>query len=186
MKLRSSTNGIIEYDSNHFNGQIRHNLIASKYKDGLYRIVLSEDGSRVVPTSIPAIELIGDGGLTVTMAPNGNLVEARLETNAIHVYRPVESVSTRLTIYNIFPRRGGLAGGAILSIYGRNFVGRQIVVFIGTSICTNPIIHISQTMIQCRIPPSMVTGRKDVIVENENGVRETFAMAYQYIRGTQS
>ena len=77
MKLRSSTDGLVEYDSNHFNGEMRHNLIASKYKDGLYRIVLSEDGNSVVPSSILAIELTGDGGLAVTMAPNGNLVNAR-------------------------------------------------------------------------------------------------------------
>jgi Glucose / Sorbosone dehydrogenase/IPT/TIG domain len=185
MKLRSSTDGIIEYDSNHFNGEIRHNLIASKYKNGLYRIVLSADGNSVVPTSIPAIELTGDGGLAVTMAPNGNLLDTRLETGAVYMYRPLEPLSTLLTIYNVFPRRGGLAGGSILSIYGRNFVGTQIVVFVGTSLCTNPIISESYTMIRCQLPPSTVVGRKDVVVENENGVRDIFALAYNYIRGTQ-
>ena len=185
MKLRSSTNGIIEYDSNHFNGEMRHNLIASKYKDGLYRIVLSADGKSVVPTSIPAIELTGDGGLAVAMAPNGNLVDARLSANAVYVYRPLEPVSTVLTIYTVFPRRGGLAGGSILSIYGRNFVGPQIVVFIGTSLCKNPIVSESSTIIRCQIPPSTITGLKDLVVENQNGVREIYIRAYNYVRGTQ-
>lgn len=185
MKLRSSTNGIIEYDSNHFNGEMRHNLIASKYKDGLYRIVLSADGKSVIPTSIPAIELVGDGGLAVAMAPNGNLVDARLAANAVYVYRPMEPpISTDMTIYTVYPRRGGLAGGSILSIYGRNFIGLQIVVFIGTSLCTNPIVSESNTIIRCRIPPSIVAGRKDVVVENENGTREIYTLAYNYIRGT--
>ena len=194
MKLRSSTDGIIEYDSNHFNGELRHNLIASKYKDALYRIVLSADGRSVVTSSKPAIELTGDGGLAVTMAPNGNLLDARLDLNAVHVYRPVvdalvESSSSAaavslMTIYNVFPRRGGLAGGALLSIYGRNFVGTQMVVLVGTSLCRDPVVSASQTKITCRIPPSTVTGRKDVVVEHEYGPRVTYTLAYQYIRGT--
>jgi hypothetical protein len=183
MKLRSSTDGIIEYDSNHFNGELRHNLIVSKYKDGLYRIVLSRDGNSVIPTSIPAIELIGDGGLAVTQAPNGNLFEARFDTNSIYVYRPIEPLSTQMVINTIYPRRGGLVGGSTLSIFGANFLGSQIVVFVGTSICSNPVVTDANTVIHCRIPPSTSIGLKDVIVENDSGVRTTYTLAYQYIRG---
>jgi glucose/arabinose dehydrogenase len=185
MKLRSSTDGIIEYDANHFNGEMRHNLIVSKYKDGLSRIVLSPDGNSVVPTSIPVIDLMGDSGLAVAQAPNGNLVEARFDVNAIHVYSPDEPLATQMTIYSVFPRRGGLAGGSTLSIYGVNFLGSQIVVFVGTSICSNPVVSDANTIVRCTIPPSTNIGIKDVVVENNNGVRTTFNLAYQYIRGSQ-
>jgi Glucose / Sorbosone dehydrogenase/IPT/TIG domain len=185
MKLRSSTDGITEYDANYFNGEMRHNLIVSKYKDGLFRIVLSTDGSSVVTTSIPAIALTGDGGLAVTMAPNGNLLEARFETGAIYVHRPIEPMSSETKIYTVFPRRGGLAGGTTIKIYGTNFVPSKMVVYIGTSLCMNPIVTDQNTVIRCTIPPSITLGRKDVMVENGAGVRVTYSLAYRYIRGSQ-
>ena len=64
--MQSSSNGIIEFESNHFNGQMRGDLIVSKYKDGLYRIILSADGTSVSASSKKAIVLGGDNTLTLT------------------------------------------------------------------------------------------------------------------------
>ena len=55
--MPSSTDGIIEYQADHFDGQLRGNLIASKYLDGLYRVILTPDGLGVVSQSVPPIPL---------------------------------------------------------------------------------------------------------------------------------
>jgi hypothetical protein len=184
MKLQSSTDGIIEYDANYFEGEMRHNLVVSKYLDGLYRIILSPDGNSVIPSSIPAIELGGDNGLSVTLAPNGNLIDARFDDNDGYVYKPDEPSTTEIKIYSVFPRRGGLPGGSNLAVYGANFNGSNVRVFMGTTPCLNPIVNNVNTIIWCTIPASSNVGLKDVVVENSPGNRKTLSNAYRYITGT--
>jgi IPT/TIG domain len=184
MTLQSSTDGIIEFDSNHFDGQMRHNLIvSSKYEDGLFRIILSSDGRSVIINSIPAIPFDGDDTLAVTQAPNGNLIDARYETNECYVYRPYDPPTTSLKIYSVFPRRGGLAGGTTLSIYGANFNGTSILVYVGGSSCSNVAVTNSNTTIHCILPTSQTIGHKNVRVHVGNGKRATLNLAYQYITG---
>jgi IPT/TIG domain/Glucose / Sorbosone dehydrogenase len=184
MTLESSTNGIVEYDANHFDGEMRHNLVVSKYEDGLYRIILSPDGDSVIPNSIPAIELGGNNGLSVTQAPNGNLIDGRFDQNEGYVYTPDEPTTTQLMIYSVFPRRGGLAGGSTLTIYGANFNDSKIKVFIGATICSNHIVSSANSIIRCTIPASTIIGLKDVVVENSPGNSKTLSNAYRYIKGT--
>lgn len=57
-----SVNGIIEYEADCFDKQLRHNLIASRYKNGLYRAILSPDGKSIIPDTIPLIPLVGAAG----------------------------------------------------------------------------------------------------------------------------
>jgi Glucose / Sorbosone dehydrogenase/IPT/TIG domain len=184
MSLQSSTNSVIEYDANYFNGEMRHNLVVSKYEDELYRIILAPDGNSVIPSSIPAIEIGGNNGLAVAQAPNGNLIDVRYDASDLFVYKPVEPTSEQLMVYSVFPRRGGLAGGSTISIYGANFKGPVIKVFIGTSICSNPVLREDNAIIRCTLPPSTTVGLKDVVVETNPGVAKTLSLAYKYIQGT--
>jgi hypothetical protein len=199
MKLRSSSDGIIEYDASYFNNEMRGNLIVSKYKDGLFRIVLSPDGTKVAPYSNPAIVLDGDNGLALTQTPNGNLIDVRYDTNECYVYIPEQPPTTVLTIYSIFPRRGKLQGGSKLSIYGTNFdnsndnnnnnntttiVPLSIVVYVGGYVCSNVIV-ISSTHIDCTIPPSSIVQRANI--EVYKGMEyATFVNGYHYIIGQPS
>ena len=48
------------------NGQLRGNLIYSKYKDPLHRVILTDDGRGVIAQSNPPTELVGDQTLAVT------------------------------------------------------------------------------------------------------------------------
>lgn len=45
---------------------MRGNLIYSKYKDPLHRVILTADGRGVIPQSDPPIKLVGDHTLDVT------------------------------------------------------------------------------------------------------------------------
>jgi hypothetical protein len=183
MSLRSSTNSVIEYDANYFNGEMRNNLVVSKYEDELYRIILAPDGNSVIPSSIPAIEIGGNNGLAVAQAPNGNLIDVRFDSSELFVYKPDEPVTTQLMIYSVFPRRGALVGGSTITIYGVNFDGPAVKVFIGTSACSNLTVNTDRTIVRCTLPPSTTIGLKDVVVETSLGVRKTLSQAYKYIKG---
>jgi hypothetical protein len=180
MKLSSSTDGLIEFESDHFNGQMRGNLIASKFTDGLFRIILSPDGNSVQPSSNPAISLGGDNGLAVTQAPNGNLIDARYSASECYVFIPNESASSVLSVKSVFPRRGGLAGGTTLNIFGVNFSGSPTVT-VGGNPCSD-VVLLSSTKIQCRLSAGTV-GAKDVVV-SIGANSYTFVSGYRFITGT--
>jgi Glucose / Sorbosone dehydrogenase/IPT/TIG domain len=179
LKLASSTDGLIEFESDHFNGQLRGDLILSKYKDGLYRVILSDDGT-VNVNSVPAIELIGDDGLDVTQAPDGSLMDARYEANAVFFFKPDEAPTTKMDVKTVFPRRGGLAGGSKLMIFGVNFDGGTPIVTVGGNACTNAV-QVSTKKIECTLPAGIV-GRADVVV-TIGAASDTYVKGYRYITG---
>jgi len=180
MKLSSSTDGIIEYQSTHFNSQMRGNLIVAKYGGQLSRIILSPDGKSVIPSSDPAIGLGGTSSLDITLAPDGTIISARFKQNDLYYYEPIEPPSSALTIYSVFPRRGGLAGGSKLSIYGANFTG-ALSVTIGGKNCSGVVV-VSSKKITCTIPLGGL-GAADVTVTGGAGT-STMTKAYRYITGT--
>jgi glucose/arabinose dehydrogenase len=177
MSLASSTNGIIEYEADHFGGQLRGNLIASKYTDGLFRIILGPDGESVIPQSNPALPLVGDDGLDVTQAPDGSLIEVRLPTKNIVIHKPNEPPTAELRVNAVFPRRGGNAGGYLLAVYGVNF-SADATVTIGGTACA--IQTKTNSKITCTVPGGQ--GTVDVIVSGTSG-SYTFKRAFRYITG---
>jgi IPT/TIG domain len=201
MRVRSSTCGIIEFESDHFDGQMRGDLILSKYNSDLYRVVLDgKSNGRVVNIfTDPAVALAGNGGLAVTQAPDGSLIDARHTDGECYLYKPIDETTTatnELDIKSVFPRRGGLAGGSKFMIFGVNFkdsarTGRsatetatEVSVTVGERPCTNVVI-VSERKIECLLPPGTV-GRKDVVVSIMVGSTErsdTFVNGYRYITG---
>ena len=175
--MKSSTDGIIEYQADHFDGQLRGNLITSKYTDGLFRVILTPDGLAVAPESVPPIPLVGDDGLSVTQAPNGNLIDVRLGTNSLYYHKPNEAPTTALKVKAVFPQRGGQAGGNKLSVYGINF-GASPIVTVGGKNCS--VLPKSATMIECTVPGG--SGTVNVIVSSSAGTY-TFQKGYRYITG---
>jgi hypothetical protein len=174
----SSTGGIIEYTADFFNRQLRGNLIHVKYKSSLRRTVLSADGLSVHPLTVPAIPLTGSGGLDVTQAPNGNLIEVRLVTNSLWVNVPIDAPTSVLTVNSVFPTRGGQAGGTSLHIYGVNFPINPIVT-VGTSEC--PLVGTpTTTFLECSLPGG--SGAVDVTVSS-GSESYIFKQGYRYILG---
>ena len=143
-------------------------------------MVLTEDGLNVVPESLQALPLVGDWGLDVTMAPNGNLIEVRLPSNALYYHKPVEQISTKLQITSVFPTRGSNAGGSILFIYGRNLnSGANVTVLIGDKNCR--VDSTSNALVSCVLPGGAI-GRVDVTMSSEAGFY-VFKQGYRYISG---
>jgi IPT/TIG domain/Glucose / Sorbosone dehydrogenase len=137
MRLQSSTCGIIEFESDHFNGQRRGDLILSKYNSVLFRVILSPDGSTINPYTEPAVPLAGFGGLAVTQTPDGSLIDVRHTNGEVHVFKPVEAPSSALDIKAVFPKQGVLAGGTELMIFGVNFSGSPTV-----TIGDSPLLYV--------------------------------------------
>jgi IPT/TIG domain/Glucose / Sorbosone dehydrogenase len=181
--IPSAMGGVMEFQSSHFDGQLRRNLIMCKYTDGLYRAVLTPDGRGVLPESNPILTLQGDSGLDVTQAPNGVLIQTRLPTEDLVVFSPIEIDDGKLVVKSVFPRRGGEAGGNKLDIYGVNFdlgsTNSSLSVQLGESIC--PISTIRATKIVC-IVPGGVKGTVNLTVTNGNQT-SSFDRAYRYITG---
>jgi hypothetical protein len=186
MSVDSSTDGIIEWSTNHFLGQLRYNLILSKYTGALYRVILNTAGTAVIPESKNAILIfnklgksVGWNGLDVAQSPSGTLAEVRYVSNAIYFHKPVETASSDLYVHGVYPRRGRVSGGLILKVYGRNFVGGVITVAVGGQSC--PTRSVSASLIECTLPSG--SGQVDVIVTN-GSTSSTFEKGFKYITGT--
>jgi len=179
MKLPSSTDGIIEYEAAHFDNQMRGNLIVAKYNQGLSRIILAPGGRSVLPASIPEIKIGGQGSLSIAQAPDGTIVSARFNDLDLWCFEPIEPATSKMSIKSCFPRRGGLAGGTRLNIYGVNFSGTPTVT-VGGKVCSSPIV-VSSKKITCVLPLGSI-GAVDVTVATG---ADTSAMTngYRYIRG---
>jgi glucose/arabinose dehydrogenase len=185
-KLTSSTNGIVEFQTNHFGGLMRGNLVVCKYQDGLKRIILTPDGRGVESVSMNGITLStapeggGDDGLDVTQAPNGNLILGKFGVNAVDVLVPLELPITVVRVVGVFPRRGPLTGGTQINVFGNNF-GSEATVLLGGKPCSNVQV-ISTSKIVCKIPIGGSLGTVDLSV-SMNGGSSTLSRAYRYIRG---
>jgi glucose/arabinose dehydrogenase len=177
--LESSTDGIIEFQSDHFFGQLRGNLILGRYKGGLYRAELSSDGRSVLRN--PSM-FNKNGGLTLTQGPDGTLFVVKNDEGKVIYLSPDESVaSLGVDVKSVFPRRGPQEGGSLLTIYGDKLdaLGRPTVT-VGGKVCplSGPV---STSKLTCRLPSG--TGTVDIVVSSGEQ-SDTFERGYRYIRGT--
>jgi IPT/TIG domain/Glucose / Sorbosone dehydrogenase len=185
MTHQSSIDGLLEFHGNHFGGQLRYNLVYIRYNgvNNIHRAVLTPDGRSLLP-SLQGRGLamnIGNLGLDITQAPNGNLVEIRYGNSSVYTFAPVEPPTTALIAKTCFPRRGRTSGGTTLSIYGVNLNTRSpnVTVTVGGINC--PTTFISSTKVDCTLPGGL--GTVDIVVQN-GGVSSTFERGYRYISGT--
>jgi IPT/TIG domain len=122
-------------------------------------------GTTVAPGSNPPLTLVGDWGLAVTQAPNGNMFDARYGQSSVFAY----------SLSGIFPRRGVLAGGTSVSIYRNKTFFRSPTVMVGDGECLNVDV-VSSPLVKCRLPLGSL-GPKDVKVTID-GVRHTLTKGY--------
>jgi len=107
-------------------------------------------------------------------------VDTRYLTGDIYAYIPSEPTTTELVVKGCFPRRGGVAGGSNLNIYGVNFDSSSgLSVTVGGSSC--PILSIAATKIVCKLPGG--SGTVDVVVSSSSGESSTFERGYRFITG---
>jgi len=176
--LQPSSDGIIEFDSNHFGGQLRGRLVIARYLGELWTVALSEDGESAL--SDPVL-LDVNGGLDVAMAPDGTLFVAKNGEKKVIYLEPLELKDPNLVVKSVFPRRGSLAGGTRLHIYGKhlNAFGTPTVTVGGLNCPLNGAI--TNHKITCILPAGK--GAADIVVSANEGQTSTFERGYLYISG---
>ena len=169
-KLESSSNGIAEFQTAHFGGQLRGQLIIGRYKGALYHVKLSSDGKGALfrESIPPKLVSSNDGGLDVVQGPDGSLFVAQNDAGSVIYHKPNEPSTSLLKVLSVFPRRGHIDGGTTLSIFGLKFgsSASNLSVTVGGLGC--PIISAKDTKITCTLPAGL--GKADVMVTNSQAL----------------
>lgn len=167
-KLPSSTNGIIDYRSNLFLGEMKGNLLFSEFVGGgtgfVGRVILDDDGnSKQYFRNFQA-----DSGLALAEGPRGELVMARVHKRTFLVMRPVCRPAATVTyLIGVHPKRGSWRGGQRVLISGFNFGDTPQAKF-GSAYCTD-VKFIDNSQFSCITPPGIPNTQVKVVVEGRTG-----------------
>ena len=116
--LPSSTNGIDEYRSETFGGQLRGQLIAQRFNNVVFFFELDGAGTGLVNTN--TFDDIADG-LDILTGPGGVIFGIDRNQDRITIAEPVDNNVVTPTAYDIFPFRAPAVGGNQFVIGGTNF-----------------------------------------------------------------
>ncbi|MEL6493789.1 MAG: carbohydrate-binding protein [Cyanobacteria bacterium J06623_7] len=155
----SSTNGLAEYRSTTFGGQLRGNLLAQNLGPGddaiAYSVELSGNGEQVLSNS--ELETSGGSGIPVGQGVDiltgfsGSILSVDFFGSQLRVATPVDDDITTATAYEIDEWRAPASGGGSFTIGGTNFSNlNDTSVTIGNE--TAEIIRVSDKRIFGTLP----------------------------------
>eukprot|EP00178_Gracilaria_changii_P018661 TRINITY_DN534_c1_g2_i1.p1 TRINITY_DN534_c1_g2~~TRINITY_DN534_c1_g2_i1.p1 ORF type:complete len:876 (-),score=98.33 TRINITY_DN534_c1_g2_i1:346-2973(-) len=179
--FEASTNGIVEYTANCFQGQLRGDLLISKYavagSGKLYRVSLDATGTKRVGE---VEELAQYSGLSIALNPFGALIMPRVQQPNIAVLVPDEDSknSNEPHITGVMPNRGVQAGGNQVAITGENLV-KGVKVLFGESPCKILRRSPKNEWLLCIAPPGR--GDVDVVVVTKHGETKSLHKNYFYL-----
>jgi len=160
--LPSSTNGIAEYRSATFGSAMRGQIVVQKWNGATKRLRLAPGGASVAEVADLPVAL---ASLDVVDGPGGALIGVDFTDNKLVIARPVQTASSALEVYDVFPWRASIAGGRTFVVSGRGF---------GTTANTQVLIDgvaatltsVSPTRIRGVVPArtAVPTGLRDVTV----------------------
>lgn len=177
----ASTNGLIEYTANTFEGQMKGDLLASKYAVGgrgkLYRIPLDAAGAKV---RSGVSELAMYSALSIAMNPFGSLIMPRVQQANIAVLVPDEGgyEGNGPGITAVLPNRGPKSGGNQVSVTGYNIVEGAKVYF-GDKLSKVVRRSFNENWILCKVPAG--EGSVQVVIETTHGQTKTIHSDYHYL-----
>lgn len=114
----SSTDGVIEYRSAAFGGQLRGDLILQKWNEAPLRLKLDETGR--FSQGVTALNT-GVSGLDVVAGPGGVLITADFSSNRVRFIVPSSGLTGPLALFDVQPWRAPETGGGSFTLGGRNF-----------------------------------------------------------------
>ena len=167
--LQSSTNGIDEFRSEVFGGQLRGQLIAQRFNNQVFFFELDDTGIGLANVNSFGGGQIADG-LDILTGPGGVIFGIDRNQDRITIAEPVDNSVFTATAYDIFPFRAPMVGGNQFTIGGVNFgnINNTTVMIDGVeaeliSVEDNRIVGIFPT-----VPSS--NGLRDVIVVSDEEV----------------
>ena len=143
--------GIVEYRSNTFSGQLRGNLLTQAYNKDLYNVKLSTDGRTTLNKNVLEAEVVDDisgeivevnpfytkkyiteqnenrynpKGLDVLTGFGGAILGINVSDSRVAVIVPDDDNLTNMTAYEISDWRAPATGGGQFTIGGINFSGQ--------------------------------------------------------------
>lgn len=178
--LPASSNGLAEYKSDKFAGQMQGDLLyVSWVENTLHRVKLSPDGSSVVFDVTLASNLFQ--ALDVAVGPDGTIYVAEYGSDQISYFIPDETPVSSISVTGIVPGGGPLEGGQNVTITGTNFTtSAETTATIGGVALTNLVVQNSNTITGTTGANS--EGVVDVTVTNSIG-SDTLTAAYNYASG---
>ena len=178
--LPASSNGIAEYRSGVFGGQMQGDLLYAAWVDSqLHRVKLSPDGSAVVSDTTLATGLTL--ALDVAVGGDGTIYVAEYGGSKVTFFKPDTSAVSSITVTGILPLGGPIGGGQHVTITGTNFTtSADTTVTLGGLPLTNVVVQNSGTL--TATTPANSTGTKSLTVTNSIGTA-TLPSAYNYSAG---
>lgn len=168
--LLPSTNGVLEYRSNTFDGKLKGNLFLSQFafkKAGrVSRVKLLPDG--LIENNGVTNIFFPKSGLTLTEGPRGEMVMPRPVQNEILVLKPDYPAPATTTLISVLPRRGPAGGGTKVLLTGHNFGSTPTATFDGKA-CTS-VVSVDSGTFTCITPAGAEDTQAEVEVSGSNGL----------------
>eukprot|EP00172_Hildenbrandia_rubra_P000746 Plantae.Rhodophyta-Hildenbrandia_rubra.ctg1412.p2 GENE.Plantae.Rhodophyta-Hildenbrandia_rubra.ctg1412~~Plantae.Rhodophyta-Hildenbrandia_rubra.ctg1412.p2 ORF type:complete len:1364 (+),score=308.33 Plantae.Rhodophyta-Hildenbrandia_rubra.ctg1412:7341-11432(+) len=167
--VKSSTNGIMEYTANTFQGQLRGKLYATKFAGGgsgkgqIWEMGLKGDGSLA---SGPSGFFDFESGLSVVQGRRGEIIMPKVQQSKIIILKPSYPEPAAVTVIAVTPFRGAKGGGTEVIITGHNFGAAPTATF-GGKACTS-VTAVTDTSFKCITPAG--SGLVDVDVSGASVV----------------
>lgn len=187
MTTESSTNGIVEYTANRFDGALMGQLILSQLAwevaGDVTAVKLSKNGNKVLDVR----QLHTNSGIAVEMGMFGELVIPSYGKGNILILAPVEKHVPSLRVIAVNPRQGLGGGGNFVTVTG-NGLKRGDTVWFGNRKCTDIKWVRIGSQLRCRVP-RYTGGRRKVSIVVRRSRRNLsssrrYAPTYDYLKRT--
>lgn len=180
--FEASTNGVIEYTANTFEGQMKGDLLISKYavmgRGKLFRVQLDAT-KKAVKGSVE--ELRDFSGLSLVMNPFGAIVMPRVQQPNIAVLTPDEEEvpGNEPRMIAVSPNRGPRKGGNPVIITGKNLTP-DTKIRLGNKPCKVFMTDVEDnSWVMCTVPTG--SGSVTVSISTKNGFKKTKYPDYHYM-----
>jgi len=182
-RLPSSTNGVIEYRSNLFGGQLKSDLFLTRFAGGgkstggVHRVRLNKQGTIAVGGYVRNWHR--DSGLSIVEGPRGELIMSRVhKTNFFVLYPRCRNRGKETYFIGVHPKRGPAAGGHRVLISGFNF-GTSPRAKFGYKFCSDVSV-VDSTQFYCTTPPAAPGRQVKVVVYGALNKRNRWTKGSDY------
>ncbi|KAI0564515.1 Six-bladed beta-propeller TolB-like protein [Gracilaria domingensis] len=168
--FESSTDGVMEYTANSFRGQLKGDILCSKYTTEsspgkVFRVQLDASGNLKKGPD----ELWLSSGLSMEMSPYGQVLMPRVYKKEIVVLSPISEKGILPVFTGVLPFRGPSKGGNEVIVTGENLAAGAVAVF-GDKKCTSvSAVSSDKRSFMCKVPPGSRGQRVSVSLQFSDG-----------------
>lgn len=182
--FESSTDGVIEYTASTFGGQLKGNLLCSKFSTQesagkLFRVQLDGSGDLADGPD----EFWASSGLSIHMSPWGHILMPRVYKEEIILLTPSYQKGTMPILIAVMPFRGSSSGGNTVLVTGENFGSDPVALFDGKECTDVSEVASDGRSFKCKVPAGTPGTGIGVSLRFGNGeeVASTGGVDYRYM-----